>query len=65
MDQTQSDPWADLRNYIHTSITTAVEATRLGMAPDGQLTIEITTANIINAVRNPEINHNLPKGRHR
>lgn len=59
MDHTTSDPWTDLQNYIHQAVRTAVEATRLGIAPDPDLTTTITSQNIINAV------HNLPKGRHR
>ena len=60
-----SDP-DPLGTYIRQLVFTAVEASRLGMAPDSELTTQIAVANILNAVRNPAYNPapNI-KGRHK
>lgn len=45
-----TDP--NLEAYIRSMVHTAVESSRLGMAPDPELTTTIATANIMAAIRN-------------
>ena len=62
-----TDP--NLEAYIRSMVHTAVEASRLGMAPDGELTTNIATANIMLAIRNYAIPAPAPamneRGRHK
>jgi hypothetical protein len=62
---TTPDTWAAFGRYVENAVRTAVEATRLGYATEPDLTITITTTNIINAAQNPQFNPEITRPRHR